>query len=55
MITGLVTAYPNLLKRLPNTNVVVRTDAPAEGKVGIVSGGGSGHEPAMQVMWEKEC
>ncbi len=46
MITGLVTAYPKLLKRLPNTNVVVRTDAPAERKVGIVSGGGSGHEPA---------
>ena len=29
----------------PESNVVVRADAPVEGKVALVSGGGSGHEP----------
>jgi dihydroxyacetone kinase-like protein len=28
-----------------NPNYIVRADAPVKGKVGIVSGGGSGHEP----------
>jgi dihydroxyacetone kinase-like protein len=28
-----------------NPNVVIRADAPVQGKVGLVSGGGSGHEP----------
>ncbi|EIJ81753.1 dihydroxyacetone kinase, DhaK subunit [Bacillus methanolicus PB1] len=46
MIEGFVAAYPKSLKRVPNTNVIVRADAPVQGKVGIVSGGGSGHEPA---------
>ncbi|MDE3838275.1 dihydroxyacetone kinase subunit DhaK [Bacillus methanolicus] len=46
MIEGFVAAYPKRLKRVPNTNVIVRADAPVQGKVGIVSGGGSGHEPA---------
>ncbi|AIE59401.1 dihydroxyacetone kinase subunit DhaK [Bacillus methanolicus] len=46
MIEGFVAAYPNRLKQVPNTNVIVRADAPVQGKVGIVSGGGSGHEPA---------
>lgn len=34
------------MRRLEETTVIVRKDAPVEGKVGIVSGGGSGHEPA---------
>jgi phosphoenolpyruvate---glycerone phosphotransferase subunit DhaK len=46
MLEGMVAAYPNRVKRLPGTNVIVRSDAPVKGKVGIVSGGGSGHEPA---------
>ncbi|WP_163578884.1 dihydroxyacetone kinase subunit DhaK [Gracilibacillus saliphilus] len=46
MLAGLVTAYPSFLKRLPETTVISRSDAPVQGKVGIVSGGGSGHEPA---------
>ncbi|MBB3869824.1 dihydroxyacetone kinase subunit DhaK [Parageobacillus toebii NBRC 107807] len=46
MLEGMVAAYPNQVKRLPDTNVIVRSDAPVKGKVGIVSGGGSGHEPA---------
>ncbi|MCL7417381.1 MAG: dihydroxyacetone kinase subunit DhaK [Halalkalicoccus sp.] len=45
MLDGMVAAYPDMLARLDGTNVLVRADAPVEGKVGIVSGGGSGHEP----------
>lgn len=40
----MVAAHPEL-RRLDGTNVLVRDDAPAEGKVAVVSGGGSGHEP----------
>jgi dihydroxyacetone kinase-like protein len=45
MLEGMVAAYPDRLRRLPDTQVVVRDDAPLDGKVGVVSGGGSGHEP----------
>lgn len=46
MVAGFVAAYPKKVKQVPGTNVVVRADAPVGGKVGIISGGGSGHEPA---------
>ncbi|WP_173915514.1 dihydroxyacetone kinase subunit DhaK [Halobacillus sp. Marseille-Q1614] len=46
MLDGLTSAYPDLLKQLPDTTAVVRKDAPVPNKVGLVSGGGSGHEPA---------
>ncbi|MFT8424498.1 MAG: dihydroxyacetone kinase subunit DhaK [Liquorilactobacillus sp.] len=47
MIDGLVRAYPQYVTRIPETEAVVRSDkASMDGKVGIVSGGGSGHEPA---------
>jgi dihydroxyacetone kinase-like protein len=45
MLDGMVAAYPDRLRRLDGTKVLVRSDAPVEGKVGVVSGGGSGHEP----------
>ncbi|WP_276272412.1 dihydroxyacetone kinase subunit DhaK [Haloarcula litorea] len=45
MLDGMVAAHPDRLRRLDDTNVLVRGDAPVDGKVGIVSGGGSGHEP----------
>ena len=45
MLDGMVAAYPDRLRRLDETNVLVRADAPVDGKVGVVSGGGSGHEP----------
>ncbi|WP_411968567.1 dihydroxyacetone kinase subunit DhaK [Haloferax sp. YSSS75] len=44
MLEGMVTAHPEL-RRLDGTNVLVRADAPVDGKVAVVSGGGSGHEP----------
>lgn len=46
MLKGLVAAFPNTLRQVPDTTVVVRKDAPVSGKVALVSGGGSGHEPA---------
>lgn len=45
MIVGMVKAYPNHLKKLDCGNVVVRAHK-KEGKVALISGGGSGHEPA---------
>lgn len=45
MIEGMRLANPGI-KVLPGTTVIVRADAPVLGKVGLISGGGSGHEPA---------
>ncbi len=45
MVQGMVKAYPKHLKKLDCGNVVVRADK-KEGKVALISGGGSGHEPA---------
>lgn len=45
MIQGMVKAYPQYLKKLDCGNVVVRSSK-KEGKVALISGGGSGHEPA---------
>ncbi|WP_434325051.1 dihydroxyacetone kinase subunit DhaK [Mycoplasma capricolum] len=46
MLEGLVKAYPDKLKRIDNFDVVIRKNSPIENKVALVSGGGSGHEPA---------
>ncbi|WP_226036279.1 dihydroxyacetone kinase subunit DhaK [Aquibacillus saliphilus] len=46
MLKGMEIAFPNRLKVVPNTKVIVRKDAPVVNKVALVSGGGSGHEPA---------
>jgi dihydroxyacetone kinase-like protein len=43
-LRGLAAAHPELAVDLA-AHVVVRGDAPRPGKVGLVSGGGSGHEP----------
>ena len=45
MIQGLIKAYPQYLKKVDGYNVVVRAKK-KEGKVALISGGGSGHEPA---------
>ncbi len=43
-LLGIEAAHPEL--RVDHANkIIVRGDAPRPGKVGIVSGGGSGHEP----------
>ena len=45
MLDGLACAYPQHLRRLEGFDVVVRSNG-SKGKVALVSGGGSGHEPA---------
>src|SRR5947209_7718509 len=43
-LKGVEAAHPEL--RVDHTNrIIYRGDAPVQGKVGIISGGGSGHEP----------
>src|SRR5438094_4862623 len=44
-LEGMAAAHPDLLTVDVERKIVVRKDAPVQGKVGLVSGGGSGHEP----------
>ncbi|ABK61464.1 MULTISPECIES: dihydroxyacetone kinase subunit DhaK [Clostridium] len=46
MLEGMVAAHPEYIKKLDNADVLVRKNSPVKGKVALVSGGGSGHEPA---------
>ena len=46
MLAGMVAAHPDYVKKLPDYNCLVYAAAPLSNKVGIISGGGSGHEPA---------
>ncbi|MCW6008270.1 dihydroxyacetone kinase subunit DhaK [Micromonospora sp. CPCC 205371] len=43
-LAGIAAAHPELRVDLEK-QIIVRSDAPRNGKVGLVSGGGSGHEP----------
>jgi dihydroxyacetone kinase-like protein len=43
-LAGVALAHADLV-RVESPNIVVRRDAPRPGKVGVISGGGSGHEP----------
>lgn len=45
MLSGIAKMHPEYLKRLEGLDVIVRKDK-KEGKVALISGGGSGHEPA---------
>lgn len=44
-LEGMAKAHPDLIKVHFNPNFVYRADAPRPGKVAVISGGGSGHEP----------
>ena len=46
MLNGMVAAHPDYVRRVEGTEVVVRTGAKKTDKVVLISGGGSGHEPA---------
>ena len=47
-VRGFVRAHADRVRLHPgNARVVVARDAPVAGKVGVVTGGGSGHEPAF--------
>ena len=43
-LAGMAAAHPSLAVDLDN-KIITRSGAPVPGKVGLVSGGGSGHEP----------
>ncbi|HNX32239.1 MAG TPA: dihydroxyacetone kinase subunit DhaK [Holophaga sp.] len=44
-LQAMALAHADLIKVSYDPNFICRADAPVKGKVGIVSGGGSGHEP----------
>jgi dihydroxyacetone kinase-like protein len=44
-LAGVAAAHPGLVRVDLEHQLVIRADAPVSGKVGLVSGGGSGHEP----------
>lgn len=46
-IKGFVKAHSDLVRLADNPRVVVAKHAPVKGKVGVITGGGSGHEPAF--------
>lgn len=48
LLEGLLAAHPNRLKSVGgDLHCITRADTPSEGKVGIISGGGSGHLPVF--------
>ena len=48
MLRGVVAAHPGELKLDPDDGrVILRSDGPGRGRVGIVTGGGSGHLPVF--------
>jgi dihydroxyacetone kinase-like protein len=44
-LAGMQALHPELLRVDFENQIIVRADAPVRGKVGVISGGGSGHEP----------
>lgn len=44
-LAGMLAAHPDLIRVDVEQQVIVRKDAPVPNKVGVISGGGSGHEP----------
>ena len=44
-LEGVAAAHADRLRVHTGPNYIVRLDAPVQGKVALVSGGGSGHEP----------
>ena len=47
MLDGYLRVHGDRLKRVANGRGVIRADAPVPGKVSVLIGGGSGHEPAF--------
>jgi dihydroxyacetone kinase-like protein len=44
-LAGMAALHPELIRVDEANQIIVRTGAPVKGKVGVISGGGSGHEP----------
>ncbi len=47
MLAGFVAAHPDFIRPTANPRVLKYAKAPMKGKVGVVTGGGSGHKPAF--------
>ncbi|MFY0652795.1 MAG: dihydroxyacetone kinase subunit DhaK [Cyclobacteriaceae bacterium] len=47
MVQGFVKAHSDIISATDNDRVLKYKEAPVQGKVGIVTGGGSGHKPAF--------
>ena len=47
MLEGFLDVHGHYVRKLEDVRTVVRVDAPIQGKVGVVTGGGSGHKPAF--------
>jgi dihydroxyacetone kinase-like protein len=47
MVEGYAQAHRDKVRLLTEARVIARKDAPVKGKVGVVTGGGSGHKPAF--------
>lgn len=47
MLEGYLDVHRKYLRKLDAARAVVREDAPVQGKVGLLSGGGSGHKPSF--------
>lgn len=47
MLSGLYKAFPKQVTYVEDTHSLVRVDAPVQGKVGLMTGGGSGHLPVF--------
>ncbi len=47
MLKGFLKSHSRIVTATPNPRVVKYVGAPAKGRVGIVTGGGSGHKPAF--------
>ena len=47
MLEGFLDVHKHHVRKLEAARAVVRADAPVKGKVGVVTGGGSGHKPAF--------
>ena len=47
MLQGILYAHPRQLRFAGDKRAIVRADAPVKGKVGIATGGGSGHLPVF--------
>lgn len=46
MLEGVALANPDMLRYVPEFNIIHRADRPRDDKVSVIQGSGSGHEPA---------
>ncbi|PTE10488.1 dihydroxyacetone kinase subunit DhaK [Mesorhizobium helmanticense] len=46
-VKGFVKAHADIIRLASNPRVIAARHAPVDGKVGVITGGGSGHEPAF--------